>query len=423
VAATEHQATGRVFITYRREDTAYPAGWLHDRLVDRLGHEQVFKDVDSIELGDDFVQVLSDAVASTDVLLALIGDTWLTATDEHGRRRLDDPDDFVRLEIEAALTRGVRVIPILVEGATMPRAEDLPATLAPLARRQALELSPTRFTFETSRLFQAIDKSLADVQAAQPEPAAPKPLLRRLGEWAKPRRTWILAVAGVAAAAAAAAVLAFVLLDSDGSPPAAGFAFTDDFSSNADGWTSDPVGGGSVEDGTFRVAWERAEDRWGVMASPSLSTTAPPNLRLEVDARRSGGDATDAWGYGLFCRANGPDNLYGFVVRGFHTRVEKRADGVYSYPEHANDATVRSPADPESRRLRATCVDQGDDAVELSFWVDGDLIGRWTDSEDPHRNGSFGVLTTLATKEGDLGDTLEVEFDDFSVSEEPAGER
>jgi hypothetical protein len=232
----------------------------------------------------------------------------------------------------------------------------------------------------------------------------------------------VLAGAGVAAAAAAV-VIAVVLLDSEPSGPAAGFAFTDDFSSNADRWTSDPGGGGSVEDGTFRVAWERAEDRWGVMASPSLSTTAPPNLSLEVDARRSGGDATDAWGYGLFCRANGPDNLYGFVVRGFQTRVEKRADGKYSYPEHANVATVRSPADRESQKLRATCVDQGDDAVELSFWVDDELIGRWTDSEDPHRDGSFGLLTTLATKEGELGDILEVEFDDFSVSEEPSGGR
>ena len=77
------------------------------------------------------------------MLLALIGDQWLTVTDVNGRRRLDDPDDFVRLEIQAALTRNVRIIPILVDGARMPRAEELPAGLAGLARRQALELSPT----------------------------------------------------------------------------------------------------------------------------------------------------------------------------------------------------------------------------------------------------------------------------------------
>jgi hypothetical protein len=142
---------GRIFISYRREETAYPAGWLYDRLADRFGGGQVFKDVDSIQLGDDFVEVITSAVGSCDVLLALIGDEWLTITDDHGRRRLDNPDDFVRLEIEAALTRNVRVIPILVDGARMPRADQLPGSLAKLVRRQALELSPARFDFDLGR--------------------------------------------------------------------------------------------------------------------------------------------------------------------------------------------------------------------------------------------------------------------------------
>jgi hypothetical protein len=157
-------ASGRIFISYRREDTAYPAGWLYDRLTDRFADGQVFKDVDSIKLGDDFVQVITSAVGSCDVLLALIGTEWLTVTDEHGRRRLDDPDDFVRLEIEAALARNVRVIPILVEGARMPRAAELPPSLAGLVRRQALELSPSRFDFDTSRLLKVLDDTLAETQ-------------------------------------------------------------------------------------------------------------------------------------------------------------------------------------------------------------------------------------------------------------------
>jgi hypothetical protein len=115
-------STGRIFISYRREETAYPAGWLFDRLEEQCGAGQIFKDVDSIELGDDFVEMITRAVGSCDVLLALIGDQWLTITDEDGRRRVDDPNDFVRVEIEAALTRKVRVIPILVDGARMPRA-------------------------------------------------------------------------------------------------------------------------------------------------------------------------------------------------------------------------------------------------------------------------------------------------------------
>ena len=96
-----------------------PAGYT-DRLADHYGGGQVFKDVDSIEVGDDFVEVINGAVGSCDVLLALIGEDWLSITDAHGRRRLDDPHDFVRLEIEAALARNVRVIPILVDGPGCP---------------------------------------------------------------------------------------------------------------------------------------------------------------------------------------------------------------------------------------------------------------------------------------------------------------
>src|SRR3954452_25445853 len=163
-------SSGRIFISYRREETAYAAGWLFNRLADRFGRDQVFKDVDSIDLGDDFVAVITRAVGSTDVLLALIGDTWLTVSDDHGVRRLEDPDDFVRLEIEAALTRNIRVIPILVDGASMPGDEELPPSLAPLARRQALELSPSRFDFDTGRLLEVLDKTLAEVRQAESKP-------------------------------------------------------------------------------------------------------------------------------------------------------------------------------------------------------------------------------------------------------------
>jgi hypothetical protein len=174
MAASPPPAPGRIFISYRREETAYPAGWLYDRLAARFADDQVFKDVDSIELGDDFVEVISSAVGSCDVLLALIGDRWLTITDEDGQRRLDDPNDFVRVEIEAALTRNVRVIPILVEGARMPRAAELPPSLARLVRRQALELHPARFDFDTGRLLRVLDKTLVELRAAQQDAALTK---------------------------------------------------------------------------------------------------------------------------------------------------------------------------------------------------------------------------------------------------------
>ena len=164
-------SAGRVFICYRREETGYAAGWLFDRLADRFGRGQIFKDIDSIQPGDDFVEVINTAVGSCDVLLALIGGQWLTITDEQGTARLDKPDDFVRLEIEAALTRNVRVIPILVAGAEMPRHDQLPPGLAGLAQRQALELRAG--TFDTSRLYKVLDRALAYVRAQQPVTEVP----------------------------------------------------------------------------------------------------------------------------------------------------------------------------------------------------------------------------------------------------------
>ena len=166
---------GPVFICYRREDAGYPAGWLFDQLAARLGADRVFKDVDSIEPGDDFEEVITGAVQSCAVLLAVIGSRWLAAAGPDGCR-MDDPGDFVRLEIEAALTRGVRLIPVLVDGARMPRPDQLPAGLAPLARRQAIELSHARFSADLAGLLNVIDKELRLIQALEtPSGALPTP--------------------------------------------------------------------------------------------------------------------------------------------------------------------------------------------------------------------------------------------------------
>jgi predicted ATPase len=185
---------GRIFISYRREDTAYPAGWLYDRLAEQFGEQQVFKDVDSIGLGDDFVEVITDAVGSCDVLLALIGPEWLQVAGPDGKKRLDNPEDFVRIEIEAALARDVLLIPILIDGTTMPMADELPRSIAHLARRQALELSPSRFRADTARLLDVVARTLTDISVKDAsEPSShelqhddsignlPEPLTRLVG--------------------------------------------------------------------------------------------------------------------------------------------------------------------------------------------------------------------------------------------------
>ena len=167
-SALNESLPGRIFISYRRQETAWPAGRLYDVLVEHFPAEQVFKDVDNIDPGDDFVERITGAVASCDVLLALIGPDWLTITDENGQRRLDKPEDYVRVEIETALKRKIRVIPILVDPARMPHANQLPPTLAPLARRNAVEINP--ITFDTRRLIATVRKTLAELQVSDNKP-------------------------------------------------------------------------------------------------------------------------------------------------------------------------------------------------------------------------------------------------------------
>jgi len=156
---------GKIFINYRRGDDPQAAGRLFDRLHDVFEPHQLFLDVDNIAPGLDFVRVLDERVAECDVVLAVIGKNWIDARDETGARRLDDPDDFVRIEITAALTQDKRVIPVLVGDAQMPRAMDLPEALRPLARRNAVRLTHERFRADTQGLVKALQQALEDIEA------------------------------------------------------------------------------------------------------------------------------------------------------------------------------------------------------------------------------------------------------------------
>ena len=170
MVSVEKGEAGRVFISYRRQDTAWPARQLYDVLVAELGADRVFKDVDDIEPGDDFVERIQSAVGSCEVLLALIGPQWLTVTDASGARRIDDPEDFVRLEVETALIRDdVRVIPILVDNAKMPTPQQLPKELAAVTRRQAVEINPVNF--DTRRLLRVLNHTLDEGRGEPAEPS------------------------------------------------------------------------------------------------------------------------------------------------------------------------------------------------------------------------------------------------------------
>ena len=143
------------------------AGRLHDRLVQTFGRDKLFMDVDHIPAGADFVAHLNNQVAECDVVLAIIGPNWLRAKDKAGQRRLHQPDDFVAIEIAAALARDTLVIPVLVDAARMPKESDLPDTLKPLARRQAVEVRHAHFGHDAEALIARMRKALGQ-EAAGP---------------------------------------------------------------------------------------------------------------------------------------------------------------------------------------------------------------------------------------------------------------
>ncbi len=142
-----------IFVCYRRDDSAGYAGRLYDHLSAELGDPHVFMDVDAIPPGEDFRKVLEERVGRCDVLLAIIGRRWVPKL----RDAATDDSDYVRIEIETALNLGIKVIPVLVDGADMPQPSDLPATLQPLAFRQAVDLRQGTFQADVGRLIERLD--------------------------------------------------------------------------------------------------------------------------------------------------------------------------------------------------------------------------------------------------------------------------
>ena len=188
----------KIFISYRRTDSAAYAGRLFDRLRKHYGDAEVFMDLEGIEPGAEFGKVIGDKARAAEVLIALIGKDWVTSTHPDGSRRLDDPNDLVVREIETGLTANVRVIPVLAGKASMPMRQELPDRIAALAERNAIELSDQRFHADVDRLIQVIDRS---VPGARP----------------RGRLRWALA-----AAAVVAALMAGVWLLRDGDTSSAG---------------------------------------------------------------------------------------------------------------------------------------------------------------------------------------------------------
>jgi tetratricopeptide (TPR) repeat protein len=177
---------GKIFINYRRDDAISTAGRLHDRLAQTFGRKNLFMDVDHIPAGVDFVDYLHSQVAACDVFLAVIGPNWLNAKDDRGRRRFDNPDDFVTIEIAAALARKIRVIPVLVDGARTPKADELPDSVKPLVRRNAVEVRNAHFGRDAEALSNKVRealKSARPVKGQLPFIASAAARLMAPGRW------------------------------------------------------------------------------------------------------------------------------------------------------------------------------------------------------------------------------------------------
>ena len=151
----------RVFISYRRADTAHFVGRLQEVISERYGRDSVFMDVEDIRPGQDYVVAIDSAVSSSRVLLVVIGNGWVSA-ERDGLRRLDNPQDRLRLEVEAGLRHTTHVIPVLVDDAAMPRTRDLPESLVPLSRHHAIRIRHDSFRGDTTHLFEILDQYLGE---------------------------------------------------------------------------------------------------------------------------------------------------------------------------------------------------------------------------------------------------------------------
>ncbi len=213
---SERGAIPRIFLSYRRQDSSGHAGRLYDALAARFGESNVFMDVGTIDVGTDFEQAIHSAIESCDVLIALIGPKWLSATGQDGKRRLDDPRDYVRIELESALARKILVVPACVQEAEIPAPDDLPSTLAPFARRQGIELRDVAWHEDVTRLIRQLAEN-HDVTAATEIVTPSAEPSERTPTRSPPKRRRALAVLlAVAVVGSGVAALAAILSGSGG---------------------------------------------------------------------------------------------------------------------------------------------------------------------------------------------------------------
>jgi hypothetical protein len=456
---------GRVFITYRRADTAQAAGWLSNRLTGHFGRNNVVMDTDPAPYGGHLAHAIDASVATCDALVVLIGQHWLAVTGEG----LHDPDDYVRLALESALSRGTLVIPVTVDGARMPVNGELPPSLVSMAGQPAFEVGMRSFDADTGQLMRVLDQSIAERQATQlglapgapgltpvpgaaapstpvpgPLPYATKPLSpkRRFG-------TRTLIVAGAAVIVVAAAVAFAVIPRGHSGPSASGGSsassssstspsavsshrgsaapkagasadvlLTDDFSTERTGWTDDAhQGAGTYTGGAYRLSVTGAngvsELARPASAADSLGGVTAMNLSATVDVHKLSG-APQGYGYGIAFRSDGGGNVYAFLIEDHAVAIQKWTGGGAVVSDSPDPVTTSAVHADGTDRLQAVCQTvNGGQAVHLELWLNGKKLVDYTDHDQLYTKGYLGLYVESIS---DASSTAGAEFDNFSVA-------
>lgn len=199
----KYAETKKIFISYRVQDTSGETGRLVDSLRQHFAEEQIFLDIETLEPGSDFTEAIGKSLDTCHVFLAVIGPRW---TGDGDNRRINEPEDWVRMEVSTALNRNIRVVPVLVDGAKLPKAEDLPPELHPLLRRQSLEISNKRWQYDTDKLVHFLINT-AGIEPKRPiQPSPPEPVVSTAKN-----RTWLYVGSGFGLAMLVLIILAVVL--------------------------------------------------------------------------------------------------------------------------------------------------------------------------------------------------------------------
>ena len=398
----------RIFISYRREDTSGYNLSVSEPLKRQFGSQQVFMDLDSIRPGVDFRKVISEAVGSCDAVIALIGKRWLTVEDDAGKRRLDHPEDYVRLEVAAALRReDILVIPALVNGASMPKAEELPDDLRELAYRNALELRDSSFSYDVGRLIDTLrgELGIRKSKIAADDQKGPSTLLAGLGS--KRARMFGLPVIAIALIAVLALMASQLLKPGIGPPPAMAMAAPGAGKTLLSDTLSTPVlqtfptsstnshyqlGYGN---GGYEIQAKNDSNWLYSNGGVTQQVSGPGNVldgTVAVDARLVG--ATANRNLSVWCRWNGTTGYVLWVYPNgqfFHLdRVDSsgnvRLAGATTKAIHANN---------DWNRLQLSCIGN-----RISASVNGVRLASKSDNTYP--NGPFDIGTGVNAKESDI---------------------